>query len=197
MTQLSVRPLALFLLLALAASVHGQTPAPPAMLKPASDAVRAAPMRVDVVIARYQGDKRISSLPYTMSVNAAARGVGQLRMGADIPISTTIAPPADPAKPGPAAATVNYDQIGTSIDCFVKPTDDGRYQLELTVSDKSVYADGEGPAVNKPRGNPTFRSFRSTNAVVLRDGQTAQFTAATDRVTGEVVRVEVTLHLVK
>jgi hypothetical protein len=44
---------------------------------------------------------------------------------------------------------------------------------------------------------PVFRSFRSTNTLVLRDGQTRQFTAATDRVSGEVVRIDVTLNVVK
>ena len=33
--------------------------------------------------------------------------------------------------------------------------------------------------------------------LVLRDGQTRQFSAATDRVNGEVVRIEVTLRVVK
>lgn len=42
-----------------------------------------------------------------------------------------------------------------------------------------------------------MRSFRSASTLVLRDGQTRQFTAATDRVNGEVVRIEVTLRVVK
>jgi hypothetical protein len=33
--------------------------------------------------------------------------------------------------------------------------------------------------------------------MVLKDGQSAQFTAATDKVSGEVTRVEVTLNVVK
>jgi hypothetical protein len=37
----------------------------------------------------------------------------------------------------------------------------------------------------------------AANNLVLRDGQTRQFTAATDRVTGEVVKVDVTLRVVK
>jgi hypothetical protein len=171
--------------------------------KPPTETARVAtiaPVRVQVVIARYQGDKRISSLPYTMSINAAApgRGFGQIRIGADVPLSTSLTA----AKDGgenlvTAPASVTYEQIGTQIDCRVSPTDDGRYLLELTVAEKSVYAEGEGPAVARPGRNPPFRSFRSNNTIVLKDGQSAEFAAAGDRLTGEVVRVEATLHVVK
>jgi hypothetical protein len=44
---------------------------------------------------------------------------------------------------------------------------------------------------------PVFRKFSSTNMLVMRDGQTREFTAATDRVSGEVVRIAVTLRVVK
>lgn len=192
MTTLLLRTLAIGLLISVAGaqSVHAQAPAPSAQMP--SESPRVLPMRIQVVIARYQGDKRVSSLPYTMSVNAAAGGHAQIRMGADVPISTEAA---DDGKV--ATAKVNYDQIGTYIDCRVRPTDDKRYIVELIISDKSVYADGEGPQVARPRGNPTFRSFRATNTIILRDGQSTEFAAAGDRVTGEVVRVEVMLQSVK
>ena len=44
---------------------------------------------------------------------------------------------------------------------------------------------------------PVIRTFQVTNSVHLKDGETTQFTAATDRITGEVVRVEVTLKVLK
>ena len=42
-------------------------------------------------------------------------------------------------------------------------------------------------------GVPVFRSFESSNTLVLRDGQSRQYTAAADRVTGESIRVDVAL----
>ena len=42
-----------------------------------------------------------------------------------------------------------------------------------------------------------IRNFEAENTLVLRDGQTRQFTAAADRVTGEVVKVDVTLKVAK
>jgi hypothetical protein len=42
-----------------------------------------------------------------------------------------------------------------------------------------------------------FRSFTMTNSMLMRDGQTVQFATATDKVTGETIRVDVTLSVVK
>lgn len=196
MRHLSARVFAMSLLIASAAAGHAVAQTPPAILKPAGDNPAAVPLRVQVVIARYQGEKRISSLPYTMSVNAGTRGIAQVRMGAEIPISTTVA--AAPVEGKPATAPgVSYEHIGTQIDCNVRPAMDGRYLVELSISDKSVYAEGEGPGVAKAGLTPPLRSFRSVNTVVLGDGQSTQFAAAADRVTGEVVRVEVSLQAVK
>ena len=44
---------------------------------------------------------------------------------------------------------------------------------------------------------PAFRSFRARNTLLMRDGQTRGFTAAADRVSGEVVRVEVGVRVLK
>jgi hypothetical protein len=48
--------------------------------------------------------------------------------------------------------------------------DEGRFQLNLTVDDSSVYADEQAPPPGGTRGNPSFRSFRASNSMVLRDG---------------------------
>jgi hypothetical protein len=47
------------------------------------------------------------------------------------------------------------------------------------------------------QGAPVIRNFNASNNLVLRDGQTRQFTAAADRVTGEVIKVDVTLKVAK
>ena len=86
--------------------------------------------------------------------------------------------------------------MGTNIDCDVSTLDDGRFMLNLTVDDSSVYAD-EQALPGGTTGNPSFRSFRATNSMILKDGQTGQFTSATDKLTGETVKVDVTLTVVK
>ena len=46
-------------------------------------------------------------------------------------------------------------------------------------------------------GAPSFRNFRVTEQVMLKDGQSREFVAATDKVNGEVTKVDVTLTVVK
>jgi hypothetical protein len=149
------------------------------------------PLDVQVMVNRYQGDKRVSSLPYTLAVNANDRTISSIRMGARVPVSRGATAPA-------GLPPVEYQSIGTNIDCFARTMDDGRFQVNLVIEDSSIYENVPGavqPGTDEKA--PVFRSFKSTNTLVLRDGQTRQFTAATDRVNGEVVRIEVTLRIVK
>jgi hypothetical protein len=168
--------------------------------KPAAPAAKpappvATPLKVTVLVSRFQGEKKLSSLPYTLSVNAGSRAT--LRMGAKVPVMMITS--ANVPKDVPQVGPVQYQDVGTDIDCMVwTAQDDGRYRLEITISDTSVYGDGPAATDNKPApGNPSFRSFRATDSMVLRDGQTAQFTTATDKVSGEIVKVDVTLTVVK
>ena len=50
---------------------------------------------------------------------------------------------------------------------------------------------------NIARDIPSFRSFRASFAMVLRDGQTMQYASATDPISGEVMRIDVMLSLAK
>jgi hypothetical protein len=148
------------------------------------------PLDIQIVVNRFQGEKRISSLPYALAVNANDRSVSSVRMGAKVPIVG--------ASVGPNAPTpVNYENVGTNIDCFARTMEDGRFQVNITVEDSSVYQNVEGAVAPSAAGRAVIRSFRSANTLVLRDGQTRQFSAATDRVNGEIVRIEVTLRVVK
>lgn len=152
------------------------------------------PLKVQVVIARYQGEKKVSSLPYTLSMNATAdprSGKATLRMGAKVPVTVTTL-----GGQAPAVSSYQYQDVGTNIDCSVLALDDGRFRLEITVDDSSVYPD-EQSKESALKGIPSFRSFRASDQLVLKDGATAQFTAATDKVNGEVVKVDVTLTVVK
>jgi hypothetical protein len=147
------------------------------------------PLRVQVVIGRYQGDKKISSMPYTLTMNANNHAT--LRMGTRIPI--TMLAMANVPKDAPTAGPVQYQDIGTNIDCASTLLDDGRFMLNVTVDDSSVYPDDQPMS----KGNPSFRSFRATNIMVLRNGETGQFTTATDKLTAETVKVDVTLTVLK
>lgn len=125
-------------------------------------------------------------------------GRANLRMGAKVPIAM-MAPPSVDGKPVtglPAGGPIQYQDVGTNIDCMVWVMEDGRFRVEITIDDSSIYPD-EKDTPGVVRGSPSFRSFRASDAMLLRDGSTAQFTTATDKVSGETVRVDVTLTVVK
>jgi hypothetical protein len=160
--------------------------------KPAPSSMNS--LRVQLVLSRYQGDKKVSSLPYTLTINAGERSQGRasLRLGTQVPI-TTMSRPSNDAN-APMVPTVQYRDIGTNIDCFATGVDDGRFKLDLTVEDSSVDKEASGGATST---HPVFRSFRTSDSVILRDGQTAQYSTATDKINGEVWKVDVTLTIVK
>lgn len=141
-----------------------------------------APLKVQLLLTKFDGEKKVVSLPYTLPCNADDRA-SQLRMGIEVPVMTA-------AKDGPPA--YQYKNVGTNIDCKASTLDDGRYRLEMGVEHSSVYSTPEDAA--RP---PLFRTFRTSFVPVLRDGQTQQYTVATDPVSGEVVKVEVTLVALK
>lgn len=165
--------------------------------KPAAPARAVVPLKVQLVIARYQGEKRLSSVPYALSVTASEgrTELARLRIGTQVPIPAP--PPAPPAdgKPAPPSASFTYRDIGTNIDCNAQTVGDGQFQLQITVEQASVFKEDQ-PAPGALNA-PVFRSFRLTNTVVLKDGQTTQFATATDALNGEVVRVDVTVNVAK
>jgi hypothetical protein len=153
------------------------------------------PLEIQVVIARYQGEKRVSSMPYIMAVNANGERAS-LNMGADVAIpSGPITPPVD-GKPSPPVM-YNYRSIGTNILCGATTADDGRFDLNISIDDSSVFVKEDGSPSTAAGNMPAFRSFKSRNTLLLRDGQTRQYTAATDRVSSETIRIEVMLKVVK
>jgi hypothetical protein len=180
--------IALAFALAFNATVRAQDK--PAEQPPARTPPVIVPLKIQVVVSRYQGEKKISSLPYTLSVTAGSRA--SLRMGAQVPVMMAPAPVADGQKT-PQSGPFQYKDVGTNIDCTVaQPMDEGRFRVDLIVDDSSIYPDGSTASTTSP-GSPSFRQFRASDSMILKDGQTSQFTAATDKVNGETVKVDVTL----
>jgi len=184
--------IAAVMLVAFGMPARAQEQKPPTI----ASAVTPISIKVQVVLARYQGDKKISSLPYMLTVNMDDRnrnnGQANLRLGTQVPI-TTMARQSNDAN-APLVPTVQYRDVGTSIDCVATMLDDGRFKLSLTVEDSSVETGAGSGSTNT---HPAFRSFRTGDTVLLRDGQSAQYSTATDRVTGDVWKVDVTLTVVK
>jgi hypothetical protein len=160
------------------------------------------PLKLQVVLTRYNGDRKVSSMPYSFAVNAtkgSREQPVQIRMGVELPIPQT-------TKEG---TVFSYRPVGTNIDCWVMATDDGRFNVNLGVQDSSVQNDEaqrRNQATERATGippppviaaQPMFRSFNSNFSVLLKDGETTQYVSATDPVSGEVLKIDVTLNVVK
>jgi hypothetical protein len=179
-------------------AAQAPTPAPPSGAKPAptnisdphpSDwmarAEQGTPLKLQFVLSKYQGEKKISSIPYMVSVNANQGRPTSLRMGGNVPI--------------PAAGSngqLVYREFGTNIDVSVFSQTGQLFRVELTLEESSVYM-GEKSLTPVTSTAPSFRSFKLTNNVVLKDGQTTQVTSAADPLTGDIVRIDLTLTVVK
>ena len=180
------------------AQQKSQTPAKPDAVtqKPAASAQAdgSIPIRVQLVISKYKGDKKLSSLPFSLALSPFQRG--RLHVGARIPvIASSVGKPAD-EKGEKTALPYSFNQVGTTVDCTVTPLDQGRFRLDVSVSDESVATPED--ATYRPQGVPAFRTFSiSGNSLILRDGETGQLTTAADPVTGELMRVDVTFSIVK
>jgi hypothetical protein len=154
-------------------------------------------LRVHVVISKFKDDKKISSLPYDLSVTALTRPgeTARLRIGGDVPYLT--GPVAADGKAPEKPASYAFRTVGTTIECSAVIDEPGRFRLFVSVSDSSVsYLDP------KDRGGlpsvPRFPTFSVTNIpLLLRDGQTTHMTSATDPTTGELMRIDVTMTVVK
>lgn len=174
---------------------------PKAEEKPRSEAP-STPAKVLIVFTEYDGDKKVKSLPYTLYINAPDApelGPGtwaRLRIGSRVPVYTS-------------ASTENttYIDVGTNIDARAAHTGGGRFLLYLNLDRswvdgdatlammKSDSAPPDGPAGRFRK--PVIRQFKSELDLKIREGQVVESTMATDPFSGKVLKVEVSVSVVK
>ncbi len=151
------------------------------------------PLRIQIAIARFEGEKKVANLPFTLMVNAGDGPNTSLRMGVEVPIPVG-------AFVGPAGSPMpnqfQYKNVGINIDCRADDLKDGRYRVEARVEQSSVTAAAERRTPNTADA-PFFRTFSTSFKALLRDGQTATHVVATDPVSGETIRIELGLAVVR
>jgi hypothetical protein len=118
-----------------------------------------------------------------------------------VPVVQTVfgAQPAGDSKSIPQTS-YTYRNLGMSIDCLASYEQSDFFHLALTVSDSSIGLDAgqkKAGATAIAPDVPTFRTFSSEFTAILKDGQTMQYTSATDPVTGELTKIDVTLNVMK
>ena len=149
-----------------------------------------AALKVQVVYSRFQGDKKVSSMPYTLLVTADEKPTF-VRFGVQIPIQTMVQ----------NQSMTTFKDASTNLDCSAETLPDGRYKLALQVEQSSLFmTDAERRAVGGPSAVasvPLLHSFRSSNVLYLRDGQSTQYVAAADPTNGELLKVDVSLAVLR
>jgi hypothetical protein len=153
-------------------------------------------LKLSLVFSRYQGEKKISSVPHTLWATATdGRTPTTLRLGTQIPVPSAVF-----GKDGEKTQSYNYRDVGTNIDVNASTALDGFYKIQITITDSSVYyPDQSEPAARSmtATGAPAFRNFNSSFTLMMRDGQTAQSTAVTDPVSGQTIKLDATLNVQK
>jgi len=153
----------------------------------------AVPVKVQVVFLEMEGDKKISSLPYSFTILVEDRPGGRysvnLRDGVKVPVEVDS-----------KDQKISYIDVGTSIDCGVHLEEDGKFRVTLNFDRSALYpnksAEGER-MVTDPNGAPLIRQFRFSEDVIVKDGQTAEMILSTDPLSGHTQKVSVTLNQVK
>jgi hypothetical protein len=151
------------------------------------------PVKVQIVFTEYDGDKKISSMPYSFTVITDEKVGGNystsLRTGIRVPIETD----------GKDQKTT-YMDIGSNIDCGIKAEDEGRFHLYLIFDRSALYpnksSEGEKLVAN-PGSQPLVRQFRTSENLILKDGQTSENLLSTDPMNGHTFRVSVTINVQK
>lgn len=150
------------------------------------------PLKVQLVVAKHLGDKKVGSLAYTFPCNTADPKLS-LSLGVEVPVPVRKADKVE----------FQYRSVGSNIECDASALGDGRFNLHVAFEQSSLYdagakAAGPEPSLENRLDHPTlFRTTRSVFNAVLRDGQTTQAVAGTDPLTGEMVTVDVTLTVLK
>lgn len=175
-------------------------PQPAAAQPAASSSARQIPLKVQLTLMRFMGEKKISSVPYMLGVLTNSQKTS-LRMGVSVPVPVTVF--GAKSEGGPASipqSSYTYRDVGTNIDCQAQDVGNGLFNLVITVDDSTIHLDRATESADDKkilRDIPAFRSFRASFAILLRDGQTMQYASATDPISGEVMRIDVALSLAK
>jgi hypothetical protein len=151
------------------------------------------PVKVQVIFTEYDGEKKIASMPYSFMTIADEKFGGHYTTSVRTNIRVPIEVDGKDQK-------TTYMDVGTNIDCGVSSEEDGRFRVYLVFDRSALYpnksTEGER-LVNEPNGQPIIRQFRTSENLILKDGQTSENTLSTDPMTGHVFRVSVNINLLK
>jgi hypothetical protein len=152
------------------------------------------PIKVQMVFTEYDGEKKVASMPYSFVAVADEKLGGyystSVRNGVRIPVETD----------GKDQKTT-YIDLGTNIDCGIRSEEDGRFHVYFIFERSALYPSAaigdEKLEVTRPNGLPLIRQMRTSETLVLRDGQSSESLLSTDPINGHSIRLSVTINVLK
>lgn len=147
-----------------------------------ADAQAGTPVAIKVLVSEFDGATKISSLPYTLHTVTWPRNVshcpapGSMRYDVNVTL------------PGGGHARLDMD-----IDYGACERGGGEFDVPITINRESL----EPTASAATSNGPLTPFFRAGSSLVLRNGQTAEAVSAVDPATGHVLKVDVTLTVLK
>jgi len=160
--------------------------------------IPASTLKIQVIFAESQGEKKLTSLPYTFFVEAGQDGHSspwtKLRMGSRVPVY------------GGKDGGMQYLDVGTNIDSRGFTTESGKFDVVLNLERSWVEGDVTVPVGNRGAGSvpksgqfyqPSIRQFKTELTLTMKDGQTIQTTQAPDPLSAKVWTITVTMNVVK
>jgi hypothetical protein len=143
-------------------------------------------LKMTVTLSRYTGEKKTSSLPFVLMLVSGDERPTTVQMSSQVAIPQG-------GIPGNPFTSQN---IGTSMSATAKLLEGGLCNLALTISDTQLVTES-GASAPELKGLSRIQSFTSSPRLILRDGATVSYNAGTDKFTGEIVKVDVTMNIVK
>jgi hypothetical protein len=138
-------------------------------------------LRVQFQETRVRGESTTATRATMLALHADAEAAN-ISVGSQVPISVA----------GREATTTLMKNVGVQGRAKVETLPDGRYRLSAHFEESSLLPPGGGAVVTSG-DNPILLVVRGESTLVLREGETVPFASAVDPVTGEVVRVDVTV----
>jgi Flp pilus assembly secretin CpaC len=131
---------------------------------------------------RLRGETTTATRAYSLVLHADA-GWASVFVGSQLTITMA-------AKETP---TTNFKNAGVEGRVRAETLPDGRYRLDARFEEASVLGEGGVADARVTAGNPILRVVRGESRLTLREGETAPFASAADAVTGELVRIDLTV----
>jgi len=146
-------------------------------------------LRLEVVMTRSEGDTVVARLPYSLPVRTGGDNA-RVYGGIQLPIVVR----------HEGSNTMMFKNAGGNVSARAWALADGRFRLDLSTELGGVYptnGDAVAEEADAAPAAPVLRSFSTDAPLILRDGQSTVFSESADPITGETLKTEVTLHVVK